>query len=152
MICLIALLLKNKKLVCLLSCRQAYWIIDMIHSISKVYTPPDATRYITHSWIFTQYQRYIHLSLSQSAVGYSLNINGIYTARRLVCCSALVGYSLNINGICTVPYLEKAGQLLDIYSISMVYTPVYWNTLNSNRISQKLSEFFECLDVGNKPV
>jgi hypothetical protein len=24
--------------------------------------------------------------------------------------------------------------------------------LNSNRISQKLSEFFECLDVGNKPV
>ena len=133
MICLIALLLKNKKLVCLLSCRQAYWIIDMIHSISKVYTP--AT-----------------YRLDRTLVGYSLNIKGIYTDAPT----------------------EEQQKPLGIHSISMVYTPtslelclrscwiftqyqwyihpVDWNTLNSNRISQKLSEFFECLDVGDKPV
>ena len=90
MICLIALLLKNKKLVCLLSCRQAYWIIDIIHSISKVYTPLDTVLGFVRRWIFTQNQWYMH--------------------------------------------------------------PVDWNTLNSNRISQKLSEFFECLDVGDNHI
>ena len=151
MICLIALLLKNKKLVCLLSCRQAYWIIDMIHSISKLYTPSRITKVTTHRWIFTQYQRYIHLWVARDSNPYSW----IFTQYQRYIHRTDACHRCYNRWIFTQYqwYIHRDSQQYSS-DCSWIFTQnqwcihcVDWNVLNSNVISQKLSEFFECLDI-----
>ena len=105
MICFIALQLKTKKPVCLLSCRQAYWIIDMIHSISKVYTPlPDDAVFCLRLDIHSISMVYTPKKMEKQTIN-KLDIH-------------------SISMVYTPPYWAYTmNRRLDIHSISMVYTP-----------------------------
>lgn len=72
---------------------------------------------------------------------------GINTSTSKRATSSIVGYSLKYQGINTCPHVVPSSGKLDIHLNIKALTPKGRNTMNSNRLSQKLSEFFECSEI-----